>query len=49
MDVAYSFNKTVAYRFLVGKSEENRKLGKTGGRWEENIQRDIQEVQGVGV
>jgi len=43
--VAHSLNSKVAYIFLVGKSEENRKLGRTGCRWEDNIQRDIQEVQ----
>jgi hypothetical protein len=29
----------------VRKSEENRKLGRTGSRWEDNIQRAIQEVE----
>jgi hypothetical protein len=26
-----------AYRFLVGKSEERRPLGRPGHRWEDNI------------
>lgn len=43
--VAHSFDRNVVYRGLVGKSEENRKLGRIGRRWEDNIQRDIQKVQ----
>jgi len=42
--VALSLDREVAYRALVGKSEENRKLERTGRRWEDNIQSDIQEV-----
>jgi hypothetical protein len=43
--VAHKLDRRVAYRILVGKSEENRKLGRTGCIWEDNIQRDVQEVQ----
>jgi len=32
------------YRVLVGKSEEERPLGRPMRRWEDNIQIDIQEV-----
>jgi hypothetical protein len=42
--VERSLDRKVSYSVLVGKSEENRKLGKTGRRWEDNIQRDIQAV-----
>jgi hypothetical protein len=42
--VAQSLGREVAYRVLVGKSEENTKIGRTGRRWEDNIQRDIQGV-----
>jgi len=33
-----------AYRFLVGKTEVKRPLGKPRRRWEDNIKTDIQEV-----
>jgi hypothetical protein len=46
--VAQSLEGEVAYSVLVGKSEENRKLGITGRIWEDNIQRDIQEVHWKG-
>jgi len=36
------------YRFLVGKSEGKRPLGRAGRRWEDNIKMDIQDV-GCGV
>jgi hypothetical protein len=32
------------YRFLVGKPEGKRPLGRLRGRWEDNIKADIQEV-----
>jgi hypothetical protein len=32
------------YRTLVGKSEGKRKLGRPKGRWEDNIEMDLQEV-----
>ena len=34
-----------SYRFFVERSDENRPLGKTQRRWEDNIKVDI---QGVG-
>jgi hypothetical protein len=36
------------YRFLVGKPERERPLGRTRRRWEDNIKMDLQEV-GCGV
>ena len=35
------------HRFLVGKPEGKRPLGRTRRRWEDNIEMDLQEV-GVG-
>ena len=32
------------YRFLVGKSEGKRTLGRPRHRWEDNIKMDLQEV-----
>ena len=37
-----------AYRFLVGKPEEKRPLGKTRHTWKDNINIEIQEVEWVG-
>jgi hypothetical protein len=34
----------VAYRFLVGKPEGRKPLGRPRGRWEDNIKMDLQEV-----
>ena len=34
------------YRFLVGKPEGNRPLGRPRRRWEDNIKMDLQEVGG---
>ena len=34
-----------AYRFFVERSDENRPLGKTQRRWEDNIKVDIQEIR----
>ena len=34
-----------ANRFLVGKPEEKRQLGRPLRRWEDNIKLDIQEVE----
>jgi hypothetical protein len=31
-------------RFLVGKPEEKRQLGRTRRKWEDNIKMDLQEV-----
>jgi len=36
--------KRGAYRFLVGKPEGKRPLGRPRHRWEENIKLDLQEV-----
>jgi len=32
------------YRFLVGRTEGRRPLGRLRGRWENNIKMDLQEV-----
>jgi len=32
------------YRFLVGKPEGKRQLGRSRRRWEDNIKMDLQEV-----
>jgi len=37
------------YRVLVGKSEGKRPLGRPRGRWEDNINMDLQEVGSGGV
>jgi len=37
------------YRFLVGKPEGKRPLGRPRRRWEDNIKMDLQEVGGGGV
>ena len=36
------------YRFMVGKLERKRPLGRTGHKWEDNIKMDHREV-GCGV
>jgi len=36
------------HRFLVGKPEGKRSLGRPRRRWENNIKMDLQEVGGVG-
>jgi hypothetical protein len=33
------------YRFLVGKPEEKRPLGRPRSRWEDNVEMDLQEVE----
>jgi hypothetical protein len=33
----------VAYRILVGRTEERRQLGRPRRRWEDNIKMDLQE------
>jgi len=39
-----------SYRFMVGKPEEKRPLGRPRHRWEDNIKMDLQEVRwGMGV
>jgi hypothetical protein len=35
------------HRFLVGKPEGKRPLGRPRRRWEDNIKMDLQEVGGV--
>jgi hypothetical protein len=37
------------YRVLVGKSEEERPLGRPRCRWEDNIKMDLQELGCGGV
>jgi hypothetical protein len=34
------------HRVLVGESERTRQLGRHRRRWEDNIKRDLQEVEG---
>jgi len=34
------------YRFLVGKPEGKRQMGRTRRRWKDNIKMDLQEVGG---
>jgi hypothetical protein len=36
------------HRFLVGKREGKRTLGRPRRRWEDNIKMDLQEVGGCG-
>jgi hypothetical protein len=38
----------VAYRILVGRPEGRRPLGRPRRRWEDNIKRDLQEVEWGG-
>ena len=35
------------YKFLVRKPEGKKPLGRSRGRWEDNIKMDLQEVGGV--
>ena len=37
------------YRVLVGKREGKRLLGRSRGRWEDNIRMDLQEVEYGGM
>ena len=37
----------VVHRYLVGKPEGKRALGRPRRRWEDNIKMDLQEVGGV--
>jgi hypothetical protein len=37
------------YRFLVGKPEVKRSLGRPRCRWEDNIRMELQEVGGGGM
>jgi hypothetical protein len=47
--VACMINVRNAYKTLVGKYEENRPLGITGRRWENNIRMDYREIRWEGV
>ena len=38
----------VVHRFLVGKPEGKRQLGRPRRRWEDNIKMDLREVGGGG-
>ena len=42
--VARMGERRVVYRFLVGKPEGKRPLGRPRRRWEDNIKMDLQEV-----
>jgi hypothetical protein len=44
--VALMGEKRDVHRFLVGKPERKRPLGRPRRRWEDNIKRDLQEVGG---
>jgi hypothetical protein len=37
--------KRGAYRILVGKPEARRPLGRPRHRWEDNIKKDLQDVE----
>ena len=37
------------YKFLLGKPEGKRPLGRPRHRWEDNIKMDLQEVGGAGM
>jgi hypothetical protein len=45
MHVAHAWDRKGACRTLVGKSVGNRRLGRPGRRWEDNIEINIQEVE----
>ena len=45
---AYGERRSV-YRFLVGKPQGKRPLGKHRRRWEDNIKMDLQEVECEGM
>jgi len=42
--VAHMSERRGTYRFLVGKPEGKRPLGRPSYRWDDNIQMDLQEV-----
>ena len=42
-------DRTGTYTALVGKSEENRPLGRPKNRWDDNIEMYLQGVGGVHV
>jgi hypothetical protein len=37
-------NRTGVYRFMVGKPEGKRSLGRPWLRWENNIKKDLKEI-----
>jgi hypothetical protein len=43
--VCSTYEERGAYRFLVGKPEGKRPLGRHRHRWEYNIKMDLQEVE----
>jgi hypothetical protein len=45
--VAHVVERSGAYRVLVGKTEEWRRIGRLRHRWEGNIKMELQEV-GLG-
>jgi hypothetical protein len=47
--VACMGDRRGSYRVLMGKSEGKRPLGRPRRRWDDNIQRDLQEVGCVGM
>jgi len=47
--VARIGERICVYRYLVGKSERNRPLGKPRRRWEDNIKMDLQKVGDGGM
>jgi hypothetical protein len=38
-----------AYKILVGKPERKRPLGRRRSRWEDNIRKDLREIEWEGV
>jgi hypothetical protein len=38
-----------AYRFLIGKRERKRPLGRPRGRWEDSIRMNLREIECEGV
>jgi hypothetical protein len=47
--VAHMEENMNAYRVLVGKPEENRPLGRTLRRWENNIKMGLKEIEWCGM
>ena len=47
--VASMGESRVVYGVLVGKAEGTRPLGRPRNRWEDNIKRDVQEVECEGM
>jgi hypothetical protein len=43
--IAFMGDRRGIYRVLVGKSEEKIPLGRPRRRWEDNIKRDLHEVE----